>query len=65
LRHTVASWLVMGGVSLKIVADILGHSSSRVTEEHYAHLAPGVRGREMQKSELTIALREVAVGGQD
>lgn len=39
LRHTCASWLVMRGVSLRIIQAILGHSSIRHTEI-YAHLAP-------------------------
>ncbi len=40
LRHTSASWMVMAGVPLFTVREILGHSSTSVTER-YAHLAPG------------------------
>ena len=39
MRHTFASWLVMGGVSLYEVKDLLGHSTIKLTER-YAHLAP-------------------------
>ena len=40
LRHTCASWLTMNGVPLRVVQEILGHSSVSVTER-YSHLAPG------------------------
>ncbi len=40
LRHTAASHNVMGGVPLPVVAKNLGHADSRMTEKHYAHLAP-------------------------
>jgi len=40
LRHTWASLSVMGGVPLMVVAKNLGHSSTRMVEKHYGHLAP-------------------------
>lgn len=39
LRHTCASWLVQAGVPIYTVAQLLGHSSTAVTQR-YAHLAP-------------------------
>lgn len=39
LRHTYASWLVMGGTPLYTVQRLLGHQSSAMTER-YSHLAP-------------------------
>ena len=39
-RHSVASWLVMGGESLYTVATILGHRSLDMARR-YSHLAPG------------------------
>ncbi|MFD5864414.1 tyrosine-type recombinase/integrase [Agromyces sp. NPDC127015] len=41
-RHTYASWLLQGGASLSRVGELLGHSSTKVTEI-YAHLAQAVR----------------------
>ncbi|AWN40301.1 tyrosine-type recombinase/integrase [Methylobacterium durans] len=40
LRHTYASLLAMRGVPMGVIAAQLGHSDTRVTERHYAHLAP-------------------------
>lgn len=39
LRHTFASELAMKGADIKTIADILGHSSTRMTER-YMHLSP-------------------------
>lgn len=40
LRHSYASALVMAGVPLTVIAQQLGHADTRMTERHYAHLAP-------------------------
>jgi integrase len=40
LRHTYASMLAMKGVPMGVIAAQLGHSDTRMTERHYAHLAP-------------------------
>jgi integrase len=39
-RHTFASTLLSEGVSVKAVADWLGHASPTVTLSTYAHLMP-------------------------
>lgn len=39
LRHTYASLAVMNGMPLLVLAANLGHSSSRMVEQHYGHLA--------------------------
>lgn len=40
LRHTYGSLLASKGVSLQVIAELLGHSDTRVTSKHYAHLLP-------------------------
>jgi integrase len=40
LRHTWASWSVMNGAPLMVVAKNLGHSDTRMVEKYYGHLAP-------------------------
>ena len=40
LRHTHASQLAMRGVPMAVIAKQLGHVDTRMTEKHYAHLAP-------------------------
>jgi integrase len=40
LRHTYASALAGRGVPMGVIAAQLGHSDTRMTEKHYAHLAP-------------------------
>jgi integrase len=40
LRHTYASALAMKGVPLQVIATVLGHSDTRITHKHYAHLMP-------------------------
>lgn len=39
LRHTFASWLVMNNTPLYHVAQLMGHSTTKMTER-YAHLSP-------------------------
>ena len=40
LRHTYASRLARNAVPLPVIAAQLGHADTRMTERHYAHLAP-------------------------
>jgi integrase len=40
LRDTYASMLAMRGVPMAVIAAVLGHADTRITEKHYAHLAP-------------------------
>jgi integrase len=40
LRHTYASSLAIKGVPMGVIGAQLGHSDTRMTERHHAHLAP-------------------------
>ena len=44
LRHTAASWIVMGGGSLLEAGEHLGHSTPSMTQR-YAHLSADHRAR--------------------
>jgi integrase len=49
LRHAHASLLAEAGVSNKIIAERLGHASTKLTDDTYSHLMPGMQ---RQVSEL-------------
>ena len=36
-RHSAASLLHDAGVPLEVIADLLGHASTRMLEQHYRH----------------------------
>lgn len=42
LRHSFASWLVMGGEGLQTVQELMGHRDIATTQR-YAHLAPDIK----------------------
>lgn len=43
LRHSAATMMLAAGVPMPVIADILGHSSIRVTMDLYAHIGPAMR----------------------
>jgi integrase len=43
LRHTWATLALLDGIPAKVVAEVLGHSSTRVTEDVYQHVTPGMQ----------------------
>lgn len=43
LRHSAASLLLSEGVPLKVVSDVLGHSSIQITADVYSHVLPELR----------------------
>ena len=49
LRHTCASLLLSQGANVKQIQELLGHSSSRVTLDVYAHLMPTIQREAIDK----------------
>jgi len=49
LRHTYASLAVMNGTPLMVVANALGHSTTRMVEQHYGHLSQSYVAEEIRK----------------
>ena len=49
LRHSYASALVNAGVPLAFVAEQLGHSGTRMVEQHYGHLCPSAKAEAIRK----------------
>ena len=56
LRHTYASRLAKNGVGMQVIAIQLGHASTRMTEKHYAHLAPNYVADEVRSRFGTLGL---------
>jgi integrase len=42
LRHTAASLMLAAGENVKVVAELLGHSSPTITQNIYQHVMPGM-----------------------
>jgi integrase len=57
LRHTFASWHVMGGTDLYVVKNLLGHSTIKMTER-YAHLQEGSLKQSVKAFEQTLIVEE-------
>ena len=43
LRHSAATILFAAKVDLKVISELLGHSSIAVTSDIYAHLLPSMQ----------------------
>jgi len=55
LRHTCASLLLEAGVHIKIVSELLGHSSITLTLNTYSHVIPGMHGRAAEAMDSLFA----------
>ena len=57
IRHTTASLLVEKGVPLAFVAEMLGHTDTRMVSKHYAHLARSVVHEEIRSKLPSFSVR--------
>jgi integrase len=56
-RHTFASHAVMAGAPLLVVAQALGHSNTRMVEQHYGHLSPSYAAAAIRKAAPTYGIQ--------
>jgi len=54
LRHSAASVMLTAGVPLRVIADILGHSTIRITADLYAHVGPELQREAAEKMEKAL-----------
>lgn len=57
LRHCYGAALAAKGVPLQVIAAALGHSDTRMTERHYAHIAPSHVRDQIQKHLPKLGIR--------
>jgi integrase len=55
LRHTVASILLESAVHPKVVQELLGHSTIRLTLDTYSHLTPALHQQAARTMDLVLA----------
>jgi integrase len=56
LRHTYATLLIEAGVPVKVVSELLGHSSIEITLRIYGHVTPKMRDQAVNKIEQLFSL---------
>ncbi len=61
-RHTAASLMLEAGLDIKIVQDVLGHSTSVITRDTYQHIRRKVH---RDAAEKTVALLPEPPARQD
>jgi site-specific recombinase XerD len=62
LRHTYASRLVMRGAPMPVIAAQLGHTDTRMTERHYAHLGPSYVAATVRQTFGTLGIMAAGDG---
>lgn len=62
LRHTTATLLLQAGVHPKVVAEMLGHSTIRLTLDTYSHVLPTMQAEAAEKLSVAIGNRRKEKG---
>ena len=55
LRHTAATLLLASGVNVKVVSEMLGHSSVSITLQIYAHVLPHMQQSAVHAMDAMLA----------
>lgn len=58
LRHTCATLLLSQGISPKVVQELLGHSSIKITMDRYGHVIPGMQETAMAAYDTLFTLND-------
>ncbi|MCH8051734.1 MAG: site-specific integrase, partial [Chloroflexi bacterium] len=61
LRHTAATLLLLEGVHVKVVSEMLGHSSVSLTLDVYSHVLPSMQSDAAAKMEALFAVESAAI----
>jgi site-specific recombinase XerD len=61
LRHSTASFLIAAGIHMKVVQEVLGHSSYAITADIYSHVSPAQQREAADKLAQALACLRVAV----
>lgn len=60
LRHTAATWMLAGGIDVKTVATVLGHSAASTTLNVYGHVVAGAQAKAVAAIDERLARGRLA-----
>jgi integrase len=52
MRHALASWMISRGINSTVLAALMGHGSSTITESRYIHLFDRQRTNEQVRQAM-------------
>jgi len=62
LRHTFTTRLIENGINIKVVQNVLGHSSSAITLDIYSHMTPDSFEKAKESLNRIFIREETAIG---